>query len=186
MRLAIDDLPSLSVSRLRAAGLIRPDDKTTVVTFPAPTPAPTPRLPTPRPSPSPSSTSVSPTAAAGPSSSAPAVAAAARFGSTTAPPPASIVSRPKASVTGSRICLVPSAPLMWPLAWPLALRRPKPARTRGSSRICATARLSGAAASPQLCGEPSTSPIGMISVISSRKRRPAATNAPSQTSRRLR
>ena len=49
MRLAIDDLPSLSVSRLRAAGLIRPDDKTTVVTFPAPTPAPdtpTPDTPT--------------------------------------------------------------------------------------------------------------------------------------------
>jgi hypothetical protein len=32
----IDDLPHLSVSRLRAAGLIRPDDKTTTVQFPAP------------------------------------------------------------------------------------------------------------------------------------------------------
>ncbi len=37
MRTAIDDCPHLSVSRLRAAGLIRADDKTTVIAFP-PTP----------------------------------------------------------------------------------------------------------------------------------------------------
>ena len=34
MRTAIDDLPHVSASRLRAAGLIRPDDTTTTVTFP--------------------------------------------------------------------------------------------------------------------------------------------------------
>ena len=37
MRTAIDDCPHLSVSRLRAAGLIGADDKTTVIAFP-PTP----------------------------------------------------------------------------------------------------------------------------------------------------
>jgi hypothetical protein len=36
MRTAIDDFPSLSISRLRAAGLIRPNDTTTTVVFPAP------------------------------------------------------------------------------------------------------------------------------------------------------
>ena len=36
MRTAIDDFPSLSVSRLRAAGLICPNDKTATVAFPAP------------------------------------------------------------------------------------------------------------------------------------------------------
>jgi hypothetical protein len=36
MRAAIDDFPSLSVSRLRAAGLIRPADATATVVFPAP------------------------------------------------------------------------------------------------------------------------------------------------------
>jgi hypothetical protein len=35
MRTAIDDLPFLSASRLRAAGLIRSNDTTTTVTFPA-------------------------------------------------------------------------------------------------------------------------------------------------------
>ena len=35
MRTAIDDLPFLSASRLRAAGLIHPNDTTTTVTFPA-------------------------------------------------------------------------------------------------------------------------------------------------------
>jgi hypothetical protein len=34
MRTAIDDFPSLSVSRLRAAGEIRPNDRTTTITFP--------------------------------------------------------------------------------------------------------------------------------------------------------
>jgi hypothetical protein len=38
MRTAIDDLPSVSASRLRAAGLIRPNDTTAAVAFPdAPT-----------------------------------------------------------------------------------------------------------------------------------------------------
>jgi hypothetical protein len=36
MRTAIDDFPSLSVSRMRAAGEIRPDAKTATVAFPAP------------------------------------------------------------------------------------------------------------------------------------------------------
>jgi hypothetical protein len=36
MRTAIDDFPSLSVSRLRAVGEIRPDAKTATVAFPAP------------------------------------------------------------------------------------------------------------------------------------------------------
>jgi hypothetical protein len=36
MRIVIDDLPYVSVSRLRAAGLIRPDDTTATVAFPAP------------------------------------------------------------------------------------------------------------------------------------------------------
>jgi hypothetical protein len=35
MRTAIDDLPFLSASRMRAASLIRPDDTTTTVAFPA-------------------------------------------------------------------------------------------------------------------------------------------------------
>jgi hypothetical protein len=35
MRLAIDDLPSISASRLRALGEIRPDDEATTVQFPA-------------------------------------------------------------------------------------------------------------------------------------------------------
>ena len=34
MRTAIDDLPYVSASRMRAAGLIRPDDTTTTVAFP--------------------------------------------------------------------------------------------------------------------------------------------------------
>jgi hypothetical protein len=34
MKPAIDDFPSLSVSRLRAAGVIRPGDRTAVVAFP--------------------------------------------------------------------------------------------------------------------------------------------------------
>jgi hypothetical protein len=34
MRTAIDDLPHVSASRLRAAGLIRPNDATATVTFP--------------------------------------------------------------------------------------------------------------------------------------------------------
>jgi hypothetical protein len=38
MRTAIDDLPSISASRMRAAGLIRPNDTTAAVAFPdAPT-----------------------------------------------------------------------------------------------------------------------------------------------------
>jgi hypothetical protein len=35
MRTVIDDLPSVSASRMRAAGLIRPDDTTAAVAFPA-------------------------------------------------------------------------------------------------------------------------------------------------------
>jgi hypothetical protein len=34
MRTAIDDLPCVSASRMRAAGLIRPDDTTAIVAFP--------------------------------------------------------------------------------------------------------------------------------------------------------
>ena len=34
MRTAIDDLPHISASRMRAAGLIRPDDTTAIVAFP--------------------------------------------------------------------------------------------------------------------------------------------------------
>ena len=174
MRLAIDDLPSIS-SRLRALGEIRPDDKTTVVTFPRPDDAPTFVV----------------------------ALQHIRFpnggGWSFFQCPCGRRARTLRLYDGSPACkhCLEARGLRYRVedlsrperaahvAARLAARLAAAATPmRGLSLICATARLSGAGGSRRRCGDVSTQPIGMIFGISFR--RAAASDAPSETSGRLR
>ena len=121
MRTVIDDLPHIGVSRLRAAGLIGPDDKTTVVIFPTPD-APTFVV---------ALQHVHFRNGGGWSFFVcPCGRRCRALRLYNGSPPASTVSRPGVCVTGSRIYPSPSVRRMWPPALPPAWP-PPPTPMRG-------------------------------------------------------